>query len=137
MKKLFKLTILLLFPLCIYGQINTFNKGENILFSQNILNETTSYGSDTTQQISIGPRIFGVSSTSNNHTYNSYLLGVNLSANIRNKFTIIANYDKLEGNHNPLITDYFDSLGVYPAFGATNTRFQFNLKYTLFTKYFK
>ena len=82
MKKLFKLIILLIFPLCIYGQINTFNNGENILFSHNFLNETTSYGSDTTQQISIGPRIFGVSSTSSNRTYNSYVLGANLSANI-------------------------------------------------------
>ena len=100
MKKLFKLTILLIFPLCAYGQINTFHTGEKILFSQNILNETTSYGYDTTQFIIIEPRIFGVSSISNNRTYNSYLLGVNLSANISNKFILIANYDKLEGNHN-------------------------------------
>ncbi|MDC0204483.1 hypothetical protein OAJ65_01660 [Flavobacteriales bacterium] len=131
MKKLFKLTILLIFPLCAYGQINTFHTGEKILFSQNILNETTSYSYDTTQFIIIVPRIFGLSSISNNRTYNSYLLGVNLSANISNKFILIANYDKLEGNHNSLITDYLDSLGVYPVFGATKTRFQFNLKYNL------
>jgi len=131
MKKLFKLTILLLFPLCMYGQINTFRTGENILFSQKFLNKSNTQSFDTTTQISIVPRIFVVSSTSNNRTYNSYLLGVNLSANIGNKFTIIANYDKLEGNHNSLITDYLDSLGVYPAFGATNTRFHFNLKYNL------
>ena len=131
MKKLFKLSILLIFPLCVYGQIHTFHSGLDILFSQNILNELNSQSFDTTKQISIEPRIFGVSSTSNKGTYNSYVLGANLSANISKKLTIIANYDRLDGNHNSLITDYFDSLGVYSAFSATNTRCQFNIKYKL------
>ena len=131
MRKLFKLIFLLIFPLCMYGQIKTFHTAKNIYFSHNILNESNTQSFDTIQQISIGPKFFGLSSFSNSSIYNSYLLGANLAANISKNFSIIADYDNLKGNHNLLITDYFDSLGVYPAFGKINTRFQFNIKYTL------
>ncbi|MDC0249418.1 hypothetical protein OAK24_00890 [Flavobacteriales bacterium] len=130
MRRRFKF-FLLLFPICSVGQITTFYTAENILYSKDVLNKTTSYSSDTTQQISIAPRLFGVSTTSNNRTYNSCLLGVHLLANIGRELTIIANYDQLEGDPNSLITDYLDSLAVYPAFSAKKRRFQFNMKYNL------
>ena len=130
MRKLFRFFFLLISPVCLFGQITTFHSSENMLFSKNILDAPNKRNIDTTQQISIGPRIFGVSNTSNNRIYHSYILGADLSANIRKKIAITASYDKLEGNHNSLIANYFDSLGVYPAFAKKNTRHQFNIKYT-------
>ncbi len=66
MRKLFRSFFLLISPVCLFGQITTFHSSENMLFSKNILDAPNKRNIDTTQQISIGPRIFGVSSASNN-----------------------------------------------------------------------
>ena len=130
MRKLSNLFIVLISPVCLFSQITTFQSSENMLFSKNILDVPNKINTDTIKQISIGPRIFGVSSVSDGRAYYSYMLGADLSANLGNKFVISANYDKLEGDHNSLIANYFDSLGVYTAFGAKNKRYEFNINYT-------
>ena len=135
MRKLSNLFILLICPVFLCGQITTFYTSENMIFSKSILDSTKKINTDTTQQISIGPRIFGVSSSSNNHVHYSYILGADLSANIGKKIAITASYDKLEGDHNSLVANYFDSLGVYTDFGAKKRRYAFNINYT-FKKFF-
>ena len=131
MKTLIKCFLLAFVPFFMNGQISTFKSDNNYPFSTYFSDTISTSNYDTTQYMSIGPRLFGVSSLSNNQTYNSYLLGVSLSVNIRDRITLMSTYDYLVGNHNSMITEYFDSLDVYPGFGAENTRVQFNIKYTL------
>ena len=131
MKTLIKFLLLVFVPFFVNGQINTFHTGTNKLFLESFSDTITASVSDTTQDISIGPRLFGVSSLSNNQTSSSYLIGVSLSTNIRNKITFISTYDYLGGNHNSMITEYQDSLGVFPGFDLENKRWQLNVKYKL------
>jgi hypothetical protein len=121
MKTLFKFLLILLFPICVNGQITTFQSAVNKSFSN--------FYSDTTQHFSAGPRFFGISSTSKSDYASTYLVGVTLSANIRNKFTFSSHFDYLSGNHNSLINEYQDSLLVFPGFGREKSRLQYNLKY--------
>ena len=87
--------------------------------------------SDTNLHISIEPRLFGVSSLSDNKASSSYLIGASLSANISNRITFLSTYDYLKGNHNSLIHEYQESLGVFPGFDSENKRWQLNVKYKL------
>ena len=129
MKTLFKLIFFIIFPFLVNGQINTFQIGTNKLFLESFSDTITSSSSDTTQQISIFPRLFGVSSLSDNKASSSYLIGASLSANISNRITVISTYDYLKGNHNSLIHEYQDSLGVFPGFDLGSKRWQLNVKY--------
>ena len=131
MRRLFKLIFFIISPFFVNGQISTFQTGTNKLFLESFSDTITSSVSDTTQYISVEPRLFGVSSVSNNQAYSSYLLGASLSANIRNKITLMSTYDYLGGNHNSLIHEYQDSLGVFPGFDLENKRWQLNVKYKL------
>jgi len=131
MRRLFKLIFFIISPFFVNGQISTFQTGTNKLFLESFSDTISTSNSDTTQYISIGPRLFGVSSLSDNHTYSSYLLGASLSANFRNRITFTSTYDYLGGNHNSLIHEYQDSLGVFPGFDSENKRWQLNIKYKL------
>jgi hypothetical protein len=129
MRTLIKFFLLAFVPFFVNGQISIFQTGTNKLFLESFSDTITV--SDTSLHISIEPRLFGVSSVSNNQTSTSYLLGVSLSANISNKITFISTYDYLGGNHNSMITEYQDSLGVFPSFDLENKRWQLNVKYKL------
>lgn len=131
MKTLIKFLLLVFVPVFMNGQINTFHTGTNKLFLESFSEKITSSFSDTTQHLSIGPRLFGVSSLSDNQTSSSYLLGVSLSANIRDRITFISTYDYLGGKHNSLIHEYQDSLGVFPGFDLENKRWELNVRYKL------
>tara|TARA_B100001094_G_scaffold270094_1_gene274753 strand:- start:444 stop:1838 length:1395 start_codon:yes stop_codon:yes gene_type:complete len=86
---------------------------------------------DTTQNLSVSPRFFAESSSSNkNDVYSTYLLGIKFENRIKNKFMLIACYDYLAGDYNSEIQRYQDSLGIYyPGFGLKDSRLQFNIKY--------
>ncbi len=131
MRRLFKLIFFIISPFFVNGQISTFQIGTNRLFLKSFTDIITSSVSDTSPHISIGPRLFGVSSLSDNQTSSSFLLGTSLSANIRNKIIFTSTYDYLGGNHNLLIHDYQDSLGVFPGFDLENKRWKLNLRYKL------
>ena len=82
MKKLTKVFLLVIFPLCVCAQSNTFRSNLNNQFAD--ISDSIIYNSDTTQYLSIKPRLFGVSSVSNkNEVYSTYLLGLSLEANIK------------------------------------------------------
>ena len=125
MKRYFKFFLILLFPICVSGQIKIFQPS----FLQ------PSFSSDTTKRVSISPRLFGISSVSASGSANTYIAGTTLLANISNKITFISHFDYLGGNHNTLINEYHDSLGVFPGFGKERNRIQYNLKYS-FNKFF-
>ncbi len=125
MKRYFKFFLILIFPFCVSGQIKTFQS--SMLQS--------SFNSDTTKHISISPRLFGISSVSSSGSANTYIAGTTLLANISNKTTFISHFDYLGGNHNTLINEYHDSLGVFPGFGKEMNILQYNLKYS-FNKFF-
>jgi hypothetical protein len=129
MKKLTKVFLLVIFPFCVCAQSNTFRSNLNNQFAD--ISDSIIYNSDTTQYLSIKPRLFGVSSVSNNNeVYSTYLLGLSLEANISNKFKLIAYYDYLDGNYDSEIKNYQDSLAIYyPGFGLDNNSFQFNAQY--------
>ena len=121
MKTLFKYCLILFFPVCANGQIATFQSAVNKPFSNFYSDSIASCDSDTTQHFSVGPRLFGISSVSKNNHESSYLVGVSLSANIRNKLTFISHFDYLSENHNSLL--------IFPGFGREKKRLQYNLKY--------
>ena len=125
MKRHFKFFLILLFPICVSGQIKTFQSS--------ILHPF--FNSDTTKRLSISPRLFGISSLGDSGSENTYIAGTTLLANISTKVTFISHFDYLGGNHNTLINEYQDSLGVFPGFGKETNRLQYNLKYS-FNKFF-
>jgi len=131
MKRLIKFFLLVFVPFFVNGQISIFQTGTNKLFLEPFSDTVTSYFSDTPQYVSVKPRLFRVSSLSDNQTSTSYLLGASLSANISNKITVISTYDYLAGNHNSMITEYQDSLAVFPGFDSENKRWQLNVQYKL------
>ena len=131
MKTLFKLSFLIVLPFLSSGQIHTFQTGTNKLFLEPFSTKVTTSSLDTSSHIRIEPRLFGVSSMSNNQRSNTYLLGVSFSGNISNKITYISTYDYLAGDHNFLIREYQDSLGVFPDFDLENKRWQLHAQYKL------
>jgi len=131
MKTLIKFFLLAFVPFFMNGQISTFKSGNSYPFSTYFSDTISASNSDTTQHISIGPRYYGIISASENESSNTFVVGVSLSANIRNKITFISTYDYLGGNHNSLIHEYQDSLGVFPGFDLENKRWQLNVKYKL------
>ena len=131
MKTLFKYCLILFFPVCANGQITTFQSAVNKPFSNFYSDSIASCDSDTTQHFSAGSRFFGIGSASKSDFASTYLVGVTLSANIRNKITFSSHFDYLSGNHNSLINEYQDSLLIFPGFGADNKRWQANIKYKI------
>ncbi len=130
MKKLTKLFLYLLFPICVSSQSNTFYSNLSKNFND-FLSDTATCTSDTTSHFGVGSRFYALSSYSNkNDVNNIYLLGLSFKANINNKLKLIAFYDYLDGNYNLEVKQYQDSLGIYyPGYGINNNRFQFNAKY--------
>ena len=126
MKTRIKFLLLVFSPFFINGQVSTFKFDDT--FSTYFSDTISASNFDPTEDISVDPRLFGVSSLSNNQAYSSYLLGASLSANIRNKITLMSTYDYLGGNHNSLIHEYQDSLGVFPGFALENKRWQLNVR---------
>ena len=131
MKRHSRFLLILLFPICVSGQINTFQSAVNKPFSNFYSDLIASCDSDTAQHFSAGSRFFGIGSTSKSDYASTYLVGATLSANVRNKLTFISNFDYLDGDHNTLINEYKDSLGVFPGFNSDNKRWQLNVKYKL------
>lgn len=129
MIRLTKFLLISLFPFCISAQSNTFRSSLDKYSPDSFMRKANN--ADTNQYLNIDPRIFILSSLSNkDKTYNTYLLGLNFKSNIKNKLITVGSYDYLDGNQNPLIRNYQDSLAIYyPGFGVDNNRFQFNTKY--------
>ena len=131
MKTLIKFFILVFVPFFVNGQINTFHTGTNKLFLESFFDSISSCDSDTTQRFSVGSRLFSIGSAHKSDYASTYLLGASLIANVKNKITFTSHFDYLAGNHNALINEYQDSLGVFPGFDLDNKRWQLNVKYKL------
>ena len=129
MKTLFKYCLILFFPVCANAQMTTFQVAVNKPFSNFYSDSIASCDSDTTQHFSAVSRFFGIRSTNKLDYASTYLVGVTLSANIRNKFTFSSHFDYLSENHNSIINEYQDSLLVFPGFGREKSRLQYNMKY--------
>tara|TARA_B100001250_G_scaffold213982_1_gene183537 strand:- start:17384 stop:18796 length:1413 start_codon:yes stop_codon:yes gene_type:complete len=130
MKRHIRIVLIFLSPFCVSAQSSIFDsnlvgKSPNI-FSSSFLNSL-----DTNNSIQVGSRYLALnsfSSTDNNSSF--YMFGLSLNANIREKFSVIALYDYLEGDYSSQIQQYQDSLGVYyPGFGSDKNRLQFNFRY--------
>ena len=83
MKRHFKFFLILLFPICVSGQIKTFQSPILQPF----------FSSDTTKRLSISPRLFGISSLGDSGSENTYIAGATLLANISTKITFISHFD--------------------------------------------
>ena len=129
MKTLYKICLILFFPICSNGQINTFYSTEKYPLFNDYSDSIISCGSDTAQHFSVGPRLFSIGSAHKFDYVSTCLVGVTLSTNLRNKFTFSSHFDYLSGNYNSLINGYQDSLLVFPGFGREKSRLQYNLKY--------
>ena len=122
MKTLFKIILFILIPFCVSSQ--------NITFRSLIDNQFNDFSADTSKHLTITPDVYGICSINEeNNTSNTFLLRATLTSNISNNLTVISHFDYLTGNHNYLMTEYQDSLGVFPAFGLADKRFQYNVKY--------
>jgi len=122
MKKLYKFCVILFFPIFVNGQENTFK-------ATVLADSLSGFYSDTTLRFSLGSRLFSLGSTNEKNYASTYLFGASLMANVKNKITFISHFDYLSGNHIALISEYQDSLLVFPDFGRKKSRLQFNLKY--------
>ena len=129
MKTLYKFCLILFFPICANGQINTFQSTVNKPFYNFFSDSIVSYDSDITQHFSLGSRLFSIASVNKSNYSSTHLFGASLSSNINNKVTFTSHFDYLIGNHNTFINEYHDSLFVFPGFGRERSRLQFNLKY--------
>ena len=129
MKKLYKFYLILLFPISVSAQINTFQSTVNKLFYSSFSDSLSSCFSDTTQYFSLGSRLFSVGSTTKLNYSSTHLFGASLIANVKNKITVTSHFDYLSGNHNALINEYEDSLFIFAKFGREKIRLQCNLKY--------
>ena len=130
MKRHFSI-LLFLFPIVLNGQITTFKSGDNNPFLENYSTETAVCNADTANHLSIFPRLFSVGNFNENETSSSYIVGASLYANLKNKITITSTFDYLGGNHNILIKEFQDSLGVFPGFERESKRWQMNINYQI------
>jgi len=129
MKTPYKFCLILFFPICANGQVNTFQSTVNKPFINFFSDSIVSCDSDTTQRFSIASRLFSIGSASKSDYSSTHLFGASLFANLKNKITFTSHFDCLAGNHNALINEYQDSLLVFPGFGSEKSRLQYNLKY--------
>jgi len=129
MKTLYKCYLILLFPICANGQINTFYSAENHPLFTDYSYSIAGCDSDTTQHFSVGSRLFSVGSTGKSGYASTYLFGASLLSNVKNKAIFTSHFDYLTGNLNALINECQDSLLVFPGFGRERSRLQYNLKY--------
>ena len=129
MKTLYKYYLLLFFPICANGQVNTFYSAENHPLFNDYSDSIISCNSDTAQHLSIGSRLFSIGSASKSDYSSTHLFGASLLFNVNNNVTFTSDFDYLAGNHNAFINEYQDSLLVFPAFGREKSRLQYNLKY--------
>ena len=122
MKTLFKIIFFILIPFCVSSQ--------NITFRSLIDNQFNDFSADTSKHLTIIPDVYGICSINEeNNTSNTFLLRATFNANISNNLTVISHFDYLTGNHNSLFNELKDSLGVFPAFGLADKRFQYNVNY--------
>ena len=129
MKTLYKFYLILLFPICVNGQVSTFQSSFNKPFFASFSDLISRCDYDTAQRFSLGPRFFSIGSANKSDYASTYLFGGSLIANVKNKITFTSHFDYLTGNHNALINEYQDSLLVFPGFGREKSRLQYNLKY--------
>jgi len=129
MKTLYKFCLILLFPISASAQTNTFYTAENHPLFSDYSYSIISLISDTSQHFSVGSRLFSIGSANKSDYLSTYLFGASLFSTIKNKVIIISHFDYLSGNHNTLISEYQDSLLVFPGFENKKSRLQFNLKY--------
>ena len=129
MKTLYKFYLILLFPICVNGQITSFYSAKNHPLFNDYSDSIISRDSDTTHHFSLGSRLFSIGSAFKSDYSSTHLFGASLYSNINNKITITSNFDYLAGTHNALIKEYQDSLLVFPGFGREKSRLQYNLKY--------
>ena len=129
MKTLYKYYLLLFFPICAYGQVNTFYSAENHPLFNDCSDSIISCDSDTTHHFSIGSRLISIGSASKSDYSSTHLFGASLYSNVKNKIIFTSHFDYLSGNHNALINKFQDSLLVFPGFGVGQSRLQYNLKY--------
>ena len=129
MKTLYKFCLVLFFPMCVCGQVNTFqstvSKPFYNFFSDSILN----FDSDTAQHFSVDSKLFSIGSANKSDYVSTYIYGFRLSSDFKNKIIFTSHFDFLSGNHNTLINEYQDSLLIFPRFGVEKSRLQYNLKY--------
>ncbi len=116
-------------PMCVNGQANTFQSIVNKPFYSSFSDSISSYNSDTIQRFSLVSRLFTIGSANKLDYSSTYLFGISLTANLKNKITFTSHFDYLSGDHNVLIKEYQDSLFIFPVFGRKNIRLQYNLKY--------
>ena len=93
MKTLYKFCLILLFPICVNGQINTFQSSVNRPFSIYLSDSIVSWDSGTKQQLNIKPRLFSVVSANKSDYVSTHLLGSSLSLNLKNKIILSSHFD--------------------------------------------
>ena len=130
MKRHIKFFFVLLLPFCTFAQSSIFYSNL-INHSSSIFGDNASRNLDTNNYFNIGSRYLILNSFDDKDTYSGcYMFGLGINANIKKKFSVIAFFDYLDGNHPLEIERYQDSLDLYyPGFGSEKNRLQFNFRY--------
>ena len=84
-------------------------------------------GCDSLDRISITPFIAThISSNQNDNTTNSFLAyGIDLNSNLFKKLKISSRVFNIEGDFNTALSNYVDSLGVYPGMDKIDKNFNY------------
>ncbi len=128
MIKLIRIVFFFLIPFCVSAQSVLYSNLDNYFLD--VCTDEVSYYSDINQYFSLGTRLLVLESFSSKERYTTYSIGLSFETNIRERLTIIGLYDYLNGNFNPQIKNFQDSLGIYyPGFGMHDNRAKFNFKY--------
>ena len=126
MRRLTNLFVFSFFSLSIIAQSNSFRSSLNDYSDPSLYTDSLI----SMMNLEVVPRVYGITSLSNDDNSNAFLLGLSLRAQINDKIKMIGTYDYLQGNHYNLIKSYQDSLNIYfPGFGLDNTRYLFNASY--------
>lgn len=132
MKTLFKFLLILLFPICVNGQITTFHSAENHPLLSCYSDSVVSCESDSFRHnLLLFPRLLLIRNSNKAENTLTYLYGISLNLKLTQKLSFSGKFDVLSENHNSLINEYQDSLFVFPGFGREKSRLQYNLKYYL------
>ena len=129
MKKLFRVLLFILIPFFTFSQSSILYSNLNNHFLDFSSDEISCFA-DSNKYFIFKPRILALESSNHKKHYTTYSFGLSFETSILEKLNIICINDYFDGNFDPMIITFQDSLGVYyPGFGMNKNRFQFNIEY--------
>ena len=126
MRTLSRIFFYICIPYLMNGQDNSF-------YSQydSSLKKKSFFKNDSIKYFNFYPSLYGVSVHNEAALSTSYLIGLASFSDLSNKISVSGSFNYLGGNHNILLRKYKDSLDIYPGFGKSYNKFNYNIQYRI------